>query len=197
MRFRDIPVGGKCDACGLWLSTMNKAGVSSLTSTQREILRRVLLNYSSKGIARDIGASPHTVDNHIKAAMQRLGVSSRFEAARLLHEFEGDGPDRRTLASQASALARRANHAPDTFKPPEGDSYSEGLSEHDGVAAVAYSATPNRRPDPRLVPLPHYWGEPNGLTQPERVLRILWITALLGLAIGGVMASLRALSDLI
>ncbi len=66
--------------------------VASLSDRQREILRMVSRDVNSKEIARKLGLSDETVKNHIKAAMRRLGVSSRFDAARLLRMHEHDDP---------------------------------------------------------------------------------------------------------
>jgi hypothetical protein len=43
---------------------------------------------SSKEIAISTGLSPQTVDTYVKAAMARLGVSNRREAARILASWE-------------------------------------------------------------------------------------------------------------
>jgi Bacterial regulatory proteins, luxR family len=40
-------------------------------------------SYTSKEIARMLGLSPSTVDNHIRAAMERLNVTDRAQAARM------------------------------------------------------------------------------------------------------------------
>ncbi len=157
----------------------------------------VTLNYSSKDIARDIGSSRHTVDNHLKAAMLKLGVSSRFEAARLFVEHEPDLALRRRLASQTSVLFENDETRPSLLPSSDSASNAEGVSEHEGVAGVAFTAASHEESESKLVPLPRYWGEKNRLSKPDRLLKILWMTALLGLAIGGVMASLRALSDLL
>lgn len=67
---------------------MNIDALKSLTPRQRECLRLVKKDMSTKEIARELGISPQTVSNHLKAAMGALGISSRFVAARALREFE-------------------------------------------------------------------------------------------------------------
>jgi DNA-binding CsgD family transcriptional regulator len=74
--------------------------VHLLTEAQRACLRGVLAHLTSREIAREIGISPHTVDGHLRAAIQRLGVSSRTEAALLLAAVEGTYP--RWQAREAS-----------------------------------------------------------------------------------------------
>lgn len=55
-----------------------------LTPRQREVLGSLLLGHSPGRIARELGVSEHTVNDHRKAIYQRLGVSSRSELAALL-----------------------------------------------------------------------------------------------------------------
>ena len=56
-------------------------GLAALPEHQRVCLRKVLEHKSSKEIAIELGISPHTVDQRLKAAMQTLGVGSRVAAA--------------------------------------------------------------------------------------------------------------------
>lgn len=67
---------------------MNIDALESLTPRQRECLRLVTKDRSTKEIARELGISPETVNNHLKAAMGTLRISSRFTAARAFREFE-------------------------------------------------------------------------------------------------------------
>lgn len=46
---------------------------------------------SDKKIDRKLGLSPHTVENHIREAKRKLGVSSRKKALELLTGFPSDG----------------------------------------------------------------------------------------------------------
>lgn len=66
--------------------------LESLSERQREVLRLVSRDRNSKEIGRDLGLSDETVKNHIKAATRRLGVNSRFDAARLLRIHEQGDP---------------------------------------------------------------------------------------------------------
>jgi DNA-binding CsgD family transcriptional regulator len=59
-----------------------------LTDKQKECLRLVSHNYSSKEIGRKLGVSPYAVDQRLRIATRNLGVDSRFEAARLLAATE-------------------------------------------------------------------------------------------------------------
>ncbi len=77
------------------------APVASLSEGQRDCLRLVLEQHSSKGIARVLKISPHTVDRRLKVAMKTLGASTRFEAARMLANAE---PGYQSLVYQAPDL---------------------------------------------------------------------------------------------
>lgn len=66
--------------------------IASLGDIYKDCLRLAIYHYSSKEIGLKLGISRHTVDQRIRLATQRLGASSRFEAARMLADFEA-GPD--------------------------------------------------------------------------------------------------------
>lgn len=59
--------------------------LGALSERQRQCMELVAQQRTSKEIARALDLSPSTVDNHIQAAMERLGVRSRAEAARMLN----------------------------------------------------------------------------------------------------------------
>ena len=67
---------------------MESDRIAKLTEAQRVCLRMVLMHLSSKDIARELGISPHTVDQRLRMAIQILGVANRFEAARILARHE-------------------------------------------------------------------------------------------------------------
>jgi DNA-binding CsgD family transcriptional regulator len=72
-----------------------------LTPKELECVRLVARDRSSKEIARELGRSGHTVDNQIKSALGKLGLSSRYELARLVAEHEGRD---QTLASSTPII---------------------------------------------------------------------------------------------
>ncbi|MCY1672513.1 helix-turn-helix transcriptional regulator [Novosphingobium sp. SL115] len=63
-----------------------------LTAKQREVLDLLIQHKTSKEISRDLGISPHTVDQRIMLARGKLNVASRSEVAqayrRLLEIYE-------------------------------------------------------------------------------------------------------------
>lgn len=58
--------------------------IARLSPGQIEALLLVDLHHSSKEIAARLGISPHTVDQRIRGALDKLGVERRGEAARLV-----------------------------------------------------------------------------------------------------------------
>ncbi|MBD8641495.1 MULTISPECIES: LuxR C-terminal-related transcriptional regulator [unclassified Sphingomonas] len=63
--------------------------VALLTDRQRSYLRLVLQNRSSKEIAAATGSSHRAVDKQLLKANNILGVPTRYDAARLLAEYDG------------------------------------------------------------------------------------------------------------
>jgi DNA-binding CsgD family transcriptional regulator len=59
-----------------------------LHTRQKEILRLVYQNFEAKQIAKTLGISPHTVNDHMRTARRTLGVARTMDAARLLVQFE-------------------------------------------------------------------------------------------------------------
>ncbi len=56
---------------------MNK---SILTKREKEVFELLILNKTTKDIAKDLKISEKTVRNHISNAMQKLGVKGRASA---------------------------------------------------------------------------------------------------------------------
>ena len=60
----------------------NDIGIlETLTAKQREVLDLLIEHKSSKEIARELGISPHTVDQRVQFAKEKLGAETRSEAA--------------------------------------------------------------------------------------------------------------------
>ena len=63
---------------------------------------------TSKQIARELGISPSTVDNHIRAVVDRLGAANRIEAARMVI-LAGEGPNDEKLSPEDNSKAQRVS----------------------------------------------------------------------------------------
>lgn len=72
-------------------------GLGILTAREREVLVLVDRDMSNKEIARALNIQVATVKNHIHRILEKLGVSSRFEAASRLHASISDGLESETL----------------------------------------------------------------------------------------------------
>lgn len=113
--------------------------LAGLTAKQREVLDLLLEHKTSKEIARDLGISPHTVDQRIQFAKEKLGATSRSEVAQLYRRlveicgqltyqesriapsapFADNDPG--TQAGPLTALRRRERTYPDRPLRPESD----------------------------------------------------------------------------
>jgi DNA-binding CsgD family transcriptional regulator len=59
-----------------------------LSPREKDCLRLVYENHSSKEIARRLGISQTSVDTHVRQARGKLGLRDRYDAARLLQSWE-------------------------------------------------------------------------------------------------------------
>jgi DNA-binding CsgD family transcriptional regulator len=92
MRLRDIPgseglvlqpmVSDLADEAATGVDPASP--VARLSRGQIECLMLVDQHHNSKEIAAKLGISPHTVDQRIRGALEKLGVERRGEAARLV-----------------------------------------------------------------------------------------------------------------
>lgn len=130
------------------------ATINRLTERQRACLELVAMGFTSKQIARKLGISHSTVDNHVLAATQLLGVADRREAARLVI---GAGQQ---LPRQAPALTER---------------------EKSSIVA-GQEASPQTTPA-GLKLLPPVGGEPNEQTLGHKTIQILSIAFISTMAV--------------
>jgi DNA-binding CsgD family transcriptional regulator len=68
-------------------------GLHSLSGREIEVLRLLLAGHDAKSVACELGLSVHTVNDRLRDARRKLGVSSSREAARLLAEAEQQSPN--------------------------------------------------------------------------------------------------------
>lgn len=120
--------------------------INRLTDRQRACLALVADGYTSKQIARKLGISYSTVDNHVLAATQLLGVTDRREAARL-------------FASVGQQLPRQASDLTDAEKTAIVD-VQEALA-HQSLAGLKL--------------LPPVGGKPNEQSLGHKTVQILSI----------------------
>ncbi|MCE7797391.1 DUF4019 domain-containing protein [Sphingobium sufflavum] len=67
-------------------------GVDALSEREKATLRLLLAGHDAKSIARHLDLSVHTINERLRDARRKLGVSSSREAARHLGRAEGGDP---------------------------------------------------------------------------------------------------------
>ena len=95
-------------------------GFQSLSQREKETLRLLLSGHDAKTIAAALGLSVYTVNERLREARRKLGVSSSRQAARILYEME---PAPNSLGDKefrvVGATARAANHE-HSYRTPGG-----------------------------------------------------------------------------
>lgn len=183
---------------GDMVAPMESDRIAKLTEAQRVCLRMVLMHLSSKDIARELGISPHTVDQRLRMAIQTLGVANRFEAARILARLEAQTPYQ-SAVYQTPHVAPQPIHA------------TVDLSDIHGVRQVneAYHGSAVREEQIAFrtpafatgggfinLPIPTPGRERNDLSIVQRLSWIVSIAIGSALAFGGLLAGLDALKRL-
>ncbi|ATW03861.1 LuxR C-terminal-related transcriptional regulator [Sphingorhabdus sp. YGSMI21] len=176
---------------------MGLSNIDRLNDGQRDCLRLVLAHLNSKEIARELGVSPHTVDQRLRTAMRILNVQSRFEAARKF-AAENQQQSYQPLIYQSSTVelaGQTSEQGSSSGRPKDRKTggTDDGANADSGSAIVALEqAEITRRP----FPLPRFRGEKNRLATVERLGWILAIAIGSALSFGGLVAGLEALSRL-
>ncbi len=180
------------------MQAMESDRISKLTEPQRICLRMVLMHLSSKDIARELGISPHTVDQRLRMAIQALGVANRFEAARILARFESQAP-------YQSAVYQTPHVAPAPVYDRVGSSDIHGVRQGNEAfhgSAVREEQIAFRTPAFATggsfinLPIPTPGREHNDLNIVQRLGWIVSIAIASALAFGGLLAGLDALKRL-
>lgn len=79
--------------------------LEQLTDKEKEALRLIVRGHDAKSMADELSLSVHTINERLRLARRKLGVTSSREAARLLLEKEGSGPQK--LADKELGEARQ------------------------------------------------------------------------------------------
>jgi DNA-binding CsgD family transcriptional regulator len=170
-----------------------RRGAAALPEHQRICLRKVLEHKSSKEIALELGISPHTVDQRLKAAMQTLGVSTRVAAARQLAQHEGSVYP--PLVYQSPDIAAAAAIA--SSEPVNGG--GAGVPHRRTVVReerAPFVTSVRSHPWPADFPLRRKGGRFNDLTPLQRVGWVVVIMMAIALSTGMFLAGTNALVDL-
>ena len=99
----------------------------ALKDIHKDCLRLAIYHYSSKEIGRKLGISRHTADQRLYYSMKLLGASSRFEAARMLADYEAgekDNPTPHPFVYKPPYVSRKPKAVSDTPSVGERDGRS-------------------------------------------------------------------------
>jgi DNA-binding CsgD family transcriptional regulator len=174
---------------------MEGGGIKKLTDGQKACLRCVLRHMSSKDIARELGISPHTVDQRIRLAMRALNAGSRVQAAFMLAKQEG-GSEYQSPIYQAPDIApprlqRTIAPSEDGWRQNDGE-LLEAVREEQAPWAMALPY-----PDQRLrLPIPGWGGRPHDLGPWQRLGWIFALALTIALTFGIFLTGLEALGKL-
>ena len=95
--------------------------IDKLTPREREILLLVSQRLGDKEIAQHLNLSPRTVQNHLHRAYEKLGVSDRLQAARMLSNSYSGGSfplsPSPVVSAEGGVLAGSAEHVGDGKTP--------------------------------------------------------------------------------
>ncbi|MDP5104338.1 MAG: helix-turn-helix transcriptional regulator, partial [Erythrobacter sp.] len=67
-------------------------GIDTLTDKEKDTLRLILRGHDAKSSAQELGLSVHTINERLRDARRKLGVTSSREAARRLLAEEDPAP---------------------------------------------------------------------------------------------------------
>lgn len=167
-----------------------RARIDSLSDGQKACLRLVHGHLSSKEIARKLGISRHTADQRIALACQKLGVTSRRDAAILFGQYDPFIYERSHIALQSEVQP----FSPEVSNEAEWETEAAeaGLSDVQQPEGVRIVEIP-----PASLPFPRRKGDRNDLSIVARLSWALVIFAMAILVSGALIAALEVLGRIL
>lgn len=104
------------------------SAAAALSDKEKQTLRLILRGHDAKSAARELGLSVHTVNERLREARRKLGVTSSREAARRLLAEESDAPELLGDKLLGDAAAQAG--------PPEGTSSASQRRAGLGLALI-------------------------------------------------------------
>ena len=101
--------------------------LSRLSSGERRCLELVAAGMGSKEIGRELGLSPHTIDDRIRSTVRKLNARNRLHAAQILTVARGVLPENPQKSAETSRLRYE-----DSDIPPRRDRADNGASAGEG-----------------------------------------------------------------
>ncbi len=174
---------------------MNEPRFDLLTESERQCLRLALTRQGSKDIAPLVGLTHHTVDKRFKSATRKLGVASRFEAARMLADHERDqSPDPLDQAPDVASTLHSLMIGP---------SFNRTGRHHETAASDGFREEQARFFSPSPVqptfrmPVRQHSGGGNDLDVWQRIGWVVGITLLFAIAFGVLSSGLTSLGVIV
>lgn len=162
-----------------------------LNDAQREVLRLVNRHMTSKEIARALGIAEDTVDQRVSAAMRKLRVTSRRDAARALADHETGLYGRPVYPSSDIAAVPLPL---ETTGHRSAGAGQVGVAEDRVVFQVDSAPT---QPQGLLARLLSYFGERHDLTPAGTIADIMLRATQLALAVCALLSAYTVVSSLI
>lgn len=177
---------------------MDDVQFDKLTDAQRACLRRVYQLQTSKDIARELGISPHTVDQRLRIAARTLGVATRIEAARLLASYEqNDRTLYQPLVYEPLDIAPDDDLRPGARRAVGEKSAAEyELNETARERQLHYQSFVPEQHRSITIPIPLDLSDENKLGIWSRVAWIVFITIAVALSFGAVLSGLESLGSM-
>jgi DNA-binding CsgD family transcriptional regulator len=153
---------------------MTPESIHKLTERERQCLRLVAGGFNTKEIALRLGIKDHRAGKIIDSANQKLGVSRRIEAARLLADYEKRGVN--VLPGTLAPLPPAASASPSLLPIDE-------AGEHHVLREERSSYGVDETPSDVGLPVRRRGELRNDLNTWQRVtwMALLWAVALLGI----------------
>jgi DNA-binding CsgD family transcriptional regulator len=176
-----------------------------LSSGQLEVLRLVNRHLNSKEIGAKLSISSHTVDQRVRCAMQRLGVSRRSEAARLVDDFERRQEAITPRLPADEPYQRLIHQSPDSDSKPEQGHTDPAVSSQirhadrtggDGADGLETEQR-SHGSAPLLFPVSTPQQPSNGWSVGRRVVAIAGVAIAASFSAGMFLAGLESLARLI
>jgi DNA-binding CsgD family transcriptional regulator len=161
---------------------MQNEGFDQLQEREKAVLRLLLQGFDVKASARELSISANVVNERLRDARRKLGVTSSKEAARILARNEADTPN--FLGNRMFGIADPVPSQPDMAVPEGQARESEGalhsVVRENQVAFNMFALASNVSP-----PLSHRrsGGVRNELNKRERVSAIIDVTTKLAAAL--------------
>jgi len=160
--------------------------IESLSERERAALRLVGQGYTTKQIALQLGISAGRATKIIHSANQKLGVSSRIDAARVLARHENREVNIIPGITESLPDRRDPGHLP---SPDAEDSQVTSLREERSAFGASDS------PGDLGLPFRRQGRSGNDLTTFQRAIWVIALAAVALLGVGTLAFGLRSLSD--